>query len=74
MSAKTGQFSPFGENTMTAYKALVASDVSVSAGTVQNAIDALREREIVWKESRGSYEIEDQAWRAWLHAKGLTEK
>ncbi|MCP3024097.1 hypothetical protein [Cupriavidus basilensis] len=74
ISAKTGQFSPFGENAMTAYRALVASDVSVSAGTVQNAIDALREREIVWKESRGSYEIEDQAWRAWLHAKGLTEK
>jgi len=39
MSAKTGQFSPFGENAMTAYRALVASDVSVSAGTVQNAID-----------------------------------
>ncbi|AQV97949.1 hypothetical protein BJN34_29215 [Cupriavidus necator] len=72
MAGKDGRFSPFGESTMSAYKALVPDHVSISAGTVQNAIDALREREIVWKESRGSYEIEDQAWLSWLRAKGLT--
>lgn len=40
MAGKDGQFSPFGENAMSAYKALVPDHVSVSAGTVQNAIDA----------------------------------
>jgi hypothetical protein len=71
MAAKDGQFSPFGEAAMSAYKALVPTPVGVSAATVQNAIDALREREIVWKESRGSYEVEDQAWLGWLRAKAL---
>ncbi len=71
MAGKGGQFSPFGESAMSAYRALVPDHANVSAATVQNAIDALREREIVWKESRGSYEIEDQAWLSWLRAKDL---
>ncbi|RZT39311.1 ATP-binding protein [Cupriavidus agavae] len=68
MAAKTGQFSPFGENAMSAYRSLVPEHIVVNTGTVQTAIDGLREREIVWKESRGAYEIEDQAWLSWLRA------
>lgn len=71
MASKSGQFSPFGEAAMTAYKSVLPADVTLSTATVQNAIDALRDREIVWKESRGTYEIEDQAWLGWLRARNL---
>jgi len=70
MASKEGQFSPFGEASMSAYKALLPDTVPLSTATVQNAIDALRERDIIWKESRGAYEIEDQAWVAWLRLSG----
>jgi hypothetical protein len=66
ISAKDGRFSPFGESAMTAYKALMPDGATITPATVQNAIDGLREREILWKESRGAYEIEDQAWVTWL--------
>ncbi|SDD96746.1 hypothetical protein SAMN05216345_1251 [Cupriavidus sp. YR651] len=72
MASKAGQFSPFGEAAMSAYKSLLPPDATVSTATVQNAIDALREREILWKESRGTYEIEDQAWLTWLRSRDLT--
>lgn len=72
MASKAGQFSPFGEAAMSAYKALVPSTTTVNTATVQNAIDALREREILWKESRGTYEIEDHAWLKWLRSRNLT--
>jgi hypothetical protein len=66
MAMKQGQFSPFGEAAMRAYKGFLPADTTVNNATVQNAIDALREREILWKESRGTYEIEDQSWLNWL--------
>ncbi len=71
MASKEGQFSPFGEAAMSAYKALLPANTTVNTATVQNAIDALREREILWKESRGTYEIEDQSWLKWLRSRSL---
>lgn len=71
IASKEGQFSPFGEAAMTAYKSFLPADTTVNTATVQNAIDALREREILWKESRGTYEIEDQSWLKWLRSRSL---
>ena len=71
MASKEGQFSPFGEAAMGAYKKLLPAEATVNNATVQNAIDTLREREILWKESRGTYEIEDQSWLKWLQARNL---
>lgn len=73
MASKDGQFSPFGEAAMSAYKSFVPSGTIVNTATIQNAIDALREREILWKESRGTYEIEDQTWLKWLRTRNLTQ-
>ncbi|WP_259463823.1 hypothetical protein [Cupriavidus plantarum] len=68
MALKEGQFSPFGEAAMRAYRTYLPAGATVNNATVQNAIDALREREILWKESRGTYEIEDQSWLNWLRS------
>jgi hypothetical protein len=62
-------FAPFTDSTLTAVsKALEAmgSDVVPGTQTVQACIDALRDKELVWKSSRGGYALEDKSFGEWL--------
>lgn len=61
---KTG-FSPFSEESMAGYKALTG-EVSLSPASVQSALEALRERGLVWRESRGAYSLEDESIADWF--------
>jgi len=62
-------FAPFTDSTLTAVgKALEAmgSDVVPGTQTIQACIDALRDKELVWKSSRGAYALEDKSFGDWL--------
>ncbi|WOE79181.1 AAA family ATPase [Pseudomonas protegens] len=62
-------FAPFTDDTLAAVaKALQAmgSDTQPGTQTVQACIDALREKELVWKSSRGAYALEDNSFADWL--------
>ncbi|QBC45668.1 hypothetical protein C1H71_07585 [Iodobacter fluviatilis] len=70
MSIQHGQFSPFSASSMAEYGAVAQG---LSTGSIQTALDALRERGIVWKESRGAYELEDESWNTWLKMKNIVQ-
>lgn len=70
MSVQHGQFSPFSASSMAEYGAVAQG---LSTGSIQTALDALRERGIVWKESRGAYELEDESWNTWLKMKNIVQ-
>jgi hypothetical protein len=62
-------FAPFSDVTVLAVgKVLEAlgSDVVPGTQTIQAGIDALREKELVWKSNRGAYALEDKAFAEWL--------
>ena len=62
-------FAPFTDSTLTAVsKALedMGSDVVPGTQTIQACIDALRDKELVWKSSRGGYALEDKSFGDWL--------
>jgi hypothetical protein len=62
-------FAPFADATVIAVsKALEAmgSEVVPGTQTIQAAIDSLRDKELVWKSSRGAYALEDKALGEWL--------
>jgi hypothetical protein len=62
-------FAPFADATVLAVgKALesLGSDVVPGTQTIQAAIESLREKELVWKSSRGAYALEDKAFGEWL--------
>ncbi|MGC5699562.1 AAA family ATPase [Pseudomonas sp. NFXW11] len=67
-------FAPFTDDTLAAVaKAMRAmgSDAQPGTQTVQACIDALREKELVWKSSRGAYALEDNSLADWLqHYRG----
>lgn len=46
------------------------ADVQVDASSVQNALDSLREKNLLWKSQRGAYWIEDDQLIAWLAEDG----
>jgi hypothetical protein len=49
----------------------LGSDVVPGTQTIQAAIDSLREKELVWKSSRGAYALEDKAFGEWLRQRRL---
>lgn len=62
-------FAPFTDATLVAVaKALEAmgSEVVPGTQTIQACIDALREKELVWKSNRGAYALEDKSFADWL--------
>jgi len=68
-------FAPFTDSTLTAVsKALeeMGSDVVPGTQTIQACIDALRDKELVWKSSRGGYALEDKSFGDWLLHKHRT--
>lgn len=68
MAAKGANFVPFSEEALAAYREQ-AGEQDFSASTIQAVLQSLRERELVWKEARGSYAIEDDGFAAWLKDK-----
>lgn len=62
-------FSPFTEQTLVevSRKLEQAQAVAnVNTANVQKALDALRDKELVWKANRGEYALEDTAMAEWL--------
>lgn len=74
--AEMGQdFAAFKRTSMARYVAIcsqrTAESVNVESTSVQYALDALRDKQLVWKSARGVYAIEDSQHAAWLS--GLPE-
>ena len=63
-------YSPFKATTLDRYRLLCSDysseDVRVDNSSVQYALDALRDKSLVWKSSRGVYAIEEGQHIAWL--------
>lgn len=62
-------FAPFGDETLlsvTRRLEAMGSDLTPGTQTIQSCIDALRDKELVWKASRGAYALEDKAMGDWV--------
>lgn len=62
-------FSPFTEQTLADVSRkleLAHTEVNASTPNVQKALDALRDKELVWKANRGEYALEDASMAEWL--------
>ncbi len=56
-------YEPFAETALTAYQAMLGKPLSTSA--IQGALDALRDKELIWRAGRGDYALEDDGLQAW---------
>jgi hypothetical protein len=56
-------YTPFAETALAAYQAVLGKPLSNSA--IQGALDALRDKELIWRAGRGDYAFEDDGLRAW---------
>jgi hypothetical protein len=56
-------YEPFTDASLQAYEQVLGKPLSNS--TVQGALDALREKEMIWRAGRGDYAFEDDGLRAW---------
>ncbi|MNP77924.1 hypothetical protein D3C76_1754430 [compost metagenome] len=62
-------FSPFTEQTQADVSRkleLAQAEANASTPNVQKALDALRDKELVWKANRGEYALEDASMAEWL--------
>jgi len=59
-------FVPFSEASMQHYATALGQD-KVSTGSVQAALDALREKNLVWRSSFGVYALEDESMAHWFN-------
>lgn len=67
---KGRQWTPFSEDSM-AYYQKATEEPSLTASTVQTAIQSLRDQGILWQSSRGTYALEDESFGEWFrHALG----
>lgn len=60
-------FSPFAGKTLESVSEALGRTVTTS--DMQSALDALRDKELVWKSGRGMYALEDQGIAGWLRAR-----
>lgn len=67
VAATGADFVPFSAAALAAYAA--AAGREVSASDAQNALDALRQRNLVWRSARATYALEDQEFGEWLQTK-----
>ncbi len=68
-------FAPFSEQTFAQVNRtleLAHADPNASTPNVQKALDALRDKELVWKANRGEYALEDSAMAEWLTRAGVS--
>lgn len=61
-------YAPFSETSMKAYARRLDQE-KVSSASVQNALDALREKGLVWRAAYGDYALEDQSLATWYKAR-----
>ncbi|GAB3372607.1 hypothetical protein GCM10027514_06800 [Azotobacter armeniacus] len=62
-------FTPYSEATVQEVGQILkawGSDVQPSTTTIQTAIESLRDKELVWRASRGAYALEDKSMAEWL--------
>ncbi|MBK5007080.1 hypothetical protein [Pseudomonas sp. S32] len=62
-------FTPFSEQTLADVNRTLErqqAEPNASTPNVQKALDALREKELVWKANRGEYALEDASMAEWL--------
>jgi hypothetical protein len=75
MAEMGADFAAFKQPTIERYAGVCgqrsSESVRVDSSSVQYALDALREKQLVWKSARGVYAIEDTQHAAWLS--GLPE-
>lgn len=65
MIAKRGiSYPPFSEESMSEYRRITGEN-TISAASVQTAIESLRDRGLVWNPSRGYYALEDEGLAEW---------
>jgi hypothetical protein len=67
MSEAGGSFSPFSAKSINVYRRLTG-DSDLAANSAQAALDALRDKNLVWKSARGVYALEDESWGEWLRS------
>jgi hypothetical protein len=67
------RFSPFTEDSMKAYREVLGEN-ELSTSTIQTSLETLRERELVWREARGAYALEDDAFAEWLNSHAASAK
>ncbi len=60
------EFAPFAARTVT--RVSDGAGAPVTKSEIQKSLDALRDKGVVWRPSRGSYALEDQDMREWLLA------
>lgn len=58
-------FAAYETEALEAYSVYVG-DKEITAASVQNAVDGLVTKEIVWRPKRGGYFIDDPLWSSWL--------
>lgn len=66
--AQGRDYVPFSEASMRAYAALLKQE-KVSVPSVQAALDALREKGLVWRAAYGDYALEDESLANWFNAR-----
>lgn len=62
-------FAPFAGETVTEVAEVLArigGDAVPTTATIQAAIEALRDKELVWKSNRGAYALEDKSMAEWI--------
>lgn len=65
MIAKRGSsYPPFSEESISEYKRITGSR-TITMPSIQNAIEALRDRGLIWNPSRGYYALEDEGLAEW---------
>lgn len=64
MIAQGKNYVPFSEASMRAYASLLQQE-KVSIPSIQAALDALREKGLVWRAAYGDYALEDESLASW---------
>lgn len=68
---KGDEFSPFSEGSIAAYSETTGT--KPDATSVQSALGALREKNVIWRSSRGSYTLDDQSMAQWFERRTLED-
>lgn len=70
MAEMSSQYAAFKQTSMDRYAQICAQrsaeSIKIESSQVQYALDALREKQLVWRSGRGIYAIEDTQHAAWL--------
>jgi len=64
ISKRGSSYPPFSDDSMLEYKKITGEN-SISAASVQTAIESLRDKGLVWNPSRGFYALEDDGLAEW---------